>query len=116
MNSARQGEVWLIDLEPTQGREQAGRRPGVVISVDQLGTGPSGLAIVVPLTRTDHRQRLHVPVDPATGAVRERSYAMPEMVRSISRERLIDRWGTLDDATLIEINRRVRLLLRDPLD
>jgi mRNA interferase MazF len=112
---ARQGEVWFIDLEPTRGREQAGRRPGVVVSVDQLGTGPSGLAIVVPLTSTDHSQRLHVPIDPPAGGVRERSYAMPEMVRSISRERLIDHWGTLDDAALSEIARRVRLLVRDPL-
>ena len=39
---------------------------------------------------------------------------MPEMVRSVSRDRLVERWGTLDDATLVEIARRVRLLLRDP--
>lgn len=114
MNEARQGEVWFVDLEPTRGREQAGRRPAVVVSVDQLGVGPSELAIVVPLTSTDHGQRLHVPVDPPGGGVRQRSYAMPEMVRSVSRDRLVERWGALDDATLVEIARRVRLLMRDP--
>lgn len=111
---ARQGEVWFVDLEPTRGREQAGRRPAVVVSVDQLGGGPSELAIVVPLTRTDHGQRLHVAIDPPDGGVRQRSFAMPEMVRSISRDRLVERWGTLADATLAEIARRVRLLVRDP--
>ena len=114
MNAARQGEVWFVDLDPTRGREQAGRRPGVTISVDQLGGGPSELAIVVPLTTTDHRQRLHVAIHPPNGGVRQRSFAMPEMVRSVSRERLVERWGVLDDATLVEIARRVRLLVRDP--
>jgi len=114
VNTARQGEVWFIDLEPTRGREQAGRRPAVAVSVDQLGDGPSELVIVVPLTRTDHGQRLHVPIDPPNGGIRQRSYAMPEMVRSVSRARLVERWGMLDDVTLIEIARRVRLLVRDP--
>lgn len=114
MNAARQGEVWFVDLEPTRGREQAGRRPAAAVSVDQLGGGPGELAIMVPLTSTDHLQRLHVPIDPPNGGVRQRCYAMPEMVRSVSRERLVERWGILDDVTLIEIARRVRLLVRDP--
>lgn len=114
MTEARQGEIWFVDLNPTRGREQVGRRPAVAVSLDQLGRGSSDLAIVVPLTRTDHEQRLHVPIDPPNGGIRERSYAMPEMVRSISRDRLVERWGMLDDATLTEIARRVRLLVRDP--
>jgi mRNA interferase MazF len=114
LSAARQGEVWFVDLDPTQGREQAGRRPAVTVSVDQLGGGPRELAIMVPLTTTDHHQRLHVPIDAPNGGVRERSYAMPEMVRSISRDRLVERWGMVDDATLVEIARRVRLLIRDP--
>jgi len=36
-------------------------------------------------------------------------------VRSISRDRLVERWGAIDDATLVEIARRVRLLIRDPV-
>lgn len=114
MTEARQGEVWFVDLDPTRGREQAGRRPAVTVSVDQLGRGPSELAIVVPLTRTDHAQRMHVRIDPPDGGVRERSFAMPEMVRSVSRDRLVEQWGALDEATLVEIARRVRLLVRDP--
>jgi mRNA-degrading endonuclease toxin of MazEF toxin-antitoxin module len=37
---------------------------------------------------------------------------MPEMVRSISRERLTERWGTISPAKLNEIVHRVRLLIR----
>jgi mRNA interferase MazF len=53
-----------------------------------------------------------VRIDPPEGGLREASYAMPEMVRSVSRERLVERWGTLAPTTLSELSRRVQLLLR----
>lgn len=112
--AARQGEVWFADLEPIRGREQAGRRPVLVISVDQLGTGPSELAIVVPLTRTERPSPLYVPVEPPEGGLRERSHAMPEMVRSLWRGRLVERWGSASADTLETTISRVRLLTRAP--
>ncbi len=104
---AQQGDVWFCDLNPIRGREQAGRRPTVVISISQLGTGGSELAI-----RTARPSPLYLPIDPPEGGVRDRSYAMPEMVRSISRERLIERWGSVSAGTLSEIARRIHLLTR----
>ena len=114
MTEARQGEVWFVELDPTRGREQAGRRLALVVSVDQLGTGPSELAIVVPLTTTVRPNPLYVAVEPPEGGVREASYAMPEMVRAVSRQRLAERWGMVRDATLEQVLQRVRLLVRSP--
>src|SRR4051794_27480008 len=45
------GEVWLADLSPTRGHEQAGRRPVLVISEDVYNLGPADL-VVLPLTST----------------------------------------------------------------
>jgi mRNA interferase MazF len=112
---AHQGEIWAANLDPALGREQAGRWPVAVVSVDQLGTGPSELCIAVPLTSRDRGVRLHLAVEPPEGGLRSASWAMPEQVRAISRDRLAVRWGTLRDATLIELIRRVRLLMRPPL-
>jgi mRNA interferase MazF len=114
MPDARQGEVWFVDLDPTAGREQAGRRPALVISVDQIGTGASDLAIVVPITRTSRPNPLYVPIQPPEGGVRDESFAMPEMVRSISRHRLVERWGTVSRQTLTTVIDRVWLLTRKP--
>ena len=110
--SAGQGEVWYADLEPTRGREQAGRRPVLVISVNQLGEGPSELAIVVPLTTTERPSPVYVAIDPPEGGVREPSHAMPEMVRSLWRGRLIERWARVRPETLDTVVSRVRLLTR----
>ena len=112
MTEAGQGEVWFCELDPTRGHEQAGRRPVAVISVDQLGTGPSGLAIVVPLTTTPQDNPIRPRIDPPEGGLREPSWALPDMVRSVDRSRLVDRWGRLPPATVDQIAARVRLLIR----
>lgn len=111
---ARQREVWFVDLDPIVGREQAGRRPALVVSVDQIGTGPSGLCIVVPLTTTQRPNPLYIEIAPPEGGVRELCWAMPEMVRSISRRRLVERWETVRPATLEAVLGRIRLLARPP--
>ncbi len=112
--SARQGETWLATLDPSVGHEQAGRRPVLIVSVDQLGTGPSQLAITVPITSRSHAQRMHVPLSPTEGGLRVESWIMPEQVRCISRDRLIERWGQVDATTLEEVLHRVHLLTRAP--
>jgi mRNA-degrading endonuclease toxin of MazEF toxin-antitoxin module len=85
-----------------------------VISVDQLGTGPSELALVVPLTRTGRPSPLYVPIEPLEGGPTERSHAMPEMVRSLWRGRLVERWGRGSADTLESVIARVRVLMRPP--
>jgi mRNA interferase MazF len=112
--AARQGDVWDVDLEPVQGHEQAGTaRPCVVISVDSLGTGPTGLAIVVPVT-TKSKARIEVEIQPPEGGLDEVSYAMPYQVRTLSRARLVRKRGAVRDDTVLEIIRRVRVLIREP--
>jgi mRNA interferase MazF len=113
--AARQGEVWFASLDPVQGREQAGRRPVLVVSVDQFGTGPSQLAIVAPLTTRDHHQRIRVHLEPPEGGVRTASWIMPEQVRTIARQRLVERWGQVRPSTLEQVIRRIHLLTRAPV-
>ena len=55
--SVRRGEVYFVDLNPASGREQAGRRPVLVVSNDSLNARPLVVA-VVPGT-SGH----HVPAD-----------------------------------------------------
>ena len=43
------GDLIWTDVDPTQGREQAGRRPALVVS-PALFTANTGLAVVCPIT------------------------------------------------------------------
>lgn len=44
------GEVWLADLGTGRGREQTGRRPVLVLSVDGFNAGPADLVLTLPIT------------------------------------------------------------------
>lgn len=80
----RRGGLYMVDPGPTIGREQAGRRPYLVLSVDQMNKAPIGLAIAVPLTTTEWGSRFHVRIEPSESGLPRVSYAMPEMARSLS--------------------------------
>lgn len=43
------GDLIWTDFDPTKGREQAGRRPALVVSAN-LFTENTGLAVVCPIT------------------------------------------------------------------
>lgn len=45
----RRGDIFMVDLDPTQGREQRGHRPVVVVSPDDFNRA-TGLPVVVPVT------------------------------------------------------------------
>jgi len=43
----QRGEIYLVDLNPVEGREQAGRRPVLVLSTDIINRLPLVVAVVV---------------------------------------------------------------------
>ncbi len=106
------GEIWLADLNPTRGHEQAGRRPVLVISADAYNRGPSGLVFVLPLTRTDRRIPIHVEVRPPEGGLRDTSYILTDALRSISRERMGETaWGRVSPETMLKVEDILRVLM-----
>jgi mRNA interferase MazF len=105
------GDIWLADLGPTQGREQAGRRPVLIVSVGAFNQSKAGLAVVIPLTSTLRGIRWHVSVVPPDGGLKNTSYLMCEAIRSISQERLLKRWGAVSLPMLEEVEDRLRILL-----
>ena len=106
------GDVWLVNLDPARGHEQAGLRPTIVVSTNLFNRGPAGLVIVLPMTTTQRRMPWHVRLDPPEGGVRRPSFIKCEDVRSLSLERLIERWGAVSSDTLAAIEDRLRILLQ----
>ena len=105
------GEIWQADLDPAVGHEQAGTRPVIVVSADLFNANASRLVIVVPVTRRDRGSPFNVLIDPHEQGLRHSSFALCEMVRSISRDRLHFRIGTVDQRTMDEVGDRLKVLL-----
>lgn len=109
---ASRGEIWLVDLNPTRGHEQAGVRPGLVVSTDTFNHGPADLLVVLPLTTRARGIPLHVPVNPPEGGLRERSFIKCEDIRSVARERIAQRLGMISALTMSRVEDRLRILLQ----
>ena len=105
------GEIWLADLNPVRGHDQAGKRPCLVVSVDLFNQSSAGLVIVLPVTTKSKGIRSHVCIDPPEAGIKETSYIKCEDVRSISTERLTSRWGAVSSHTLTEVEDRLRILM-----
>jgi mRNA interferase MazF len=104
------GDVVWVQPEIAVGREQAGRRPALVVASTGYLDGVDSLALVVPVTSVDRGWPNHVEIVGAELA--SRSWAMSEQIRTISRQRVVGRAGRADPATLAG----VRLWLADFLD
>jgi mRNA interferase MazF len=110
-NKPSRGEVWHADLEPVEGHEQGMSRPCLVISDDMYNHGPSEMVALVPITRTGKAIPLHVPIDPPEGGVKSRSFIMCDQPRTVSLKRVGNKWGEVTDATLRQVEDRLRIFL-----
>ena len=52
----RQGEIWHIDLNPTAGREQQGKRYVLIISGDKFNRA-TGMPVICPITTVGNASR-----------------------------------------------------------
>ncbi len=102
------GEVVWVAPDPTVGREQAGRRPAVVVCGADYLAAVDTLAIVVPVTSVDLGWPNHIPI--LGVPLPQPSWAMTEQVRTISRTRVTGALGP--DETLSDI----RMWIRDFLE
>jgi mRNA interferase MazF len=105
------GEVWLTALGQTRGREQAGTRPALIVSVGGFNQSGAELVVVVPITSRLKRIRSHVDILPPEGGLSVPSQIKCEDVRSISDQRLIRLMGTVSPATMSAVEQRLRDIL-----
>ena len=95
--AAARGDIWLADLNPVRGHEQAGCRPVLVV--------------IIPITSTLRNIPFHVVVQPPEGGLTNASALLCEAVRSISKDRLITRWGSVLPTTMAAVEDRLRVLM-----
>jgi mRNA interferase MazF len=111
MSSPERGEMWYADLDPVRGHEQAGRRPVLVVSITAFNSGPAGLIVAVPLTKSDRGIPMHVRVDPPEAGLSYPSFVKCEDIRSIDQRRLSRRIGAVSSDTMRAVEFNLMTLL-----
>lgn len=100
--------VWA-EFDQSRGREQAGRRPALVIASDLYLAQADTLAIVVPCTTRNRGWPNHIMLHGPTLKLDRPTFAMTEQPRTVTRQRIIAAAGRVDTATM----RQIDLWLRD---
>jgi mRNA interferase MazF len=108
----RPGDLWLADLNPVIGSEQAGRRPVIIVSGPLHLTLPHGVVFVVPVTSRDRGLRHQIPItSQSSGLSKLPSFARPEDTRAVAYQRLGHRLGAVTPSELAAIRRILRAFL-----
>jgi len=91
------GEIWLANLDPTKGSEQAGTRLIIIFQEDTLSKFTSTI-ITIPLTTNLRRASLPtcMMISSGQGGLNQDSVALCHQLRVLDKTRLIKKLGQLD--------------------
>lgn len=103
----KQGEIWYANLNPSKGSEQAGFRPVVIVSGNLLNQFLP-VVIVIPLTTRIKRYKGNPVLQPAqSNGLKEVSEMLVFHIRSVSKDRLVEKIGSIETE---ELQRSIRTL------
>jgi mRNA interferase MazF len=99
--TVRRGEIWLADLNPTRGSEQAGTRP-VLIFQNNIISKYTTTILAIPLTTNLRRASLPscLQISKGEGGLTSDSVALWHQLRVLDKTRLLKRLGAVREQTV----------------
>ena len=87
-------DVFLIDLDPTQGHEVQKTRPCLIISPNEMNQH-IGTAIIAPMTTKGRNYPTRIPVT----FQKKEGQIILDQIRTVDKSRLIKKLGKIDAST-----------------
>lgn len=113
MKNPKYFELWYIDWNPGRGSEQIGIRPALIIqndSANQNDNYPN--TIVLAVSTKGKKVSFHLEVKPSEkNCLKETSYIKCEQIMTISKDRLFNKIGTLEDIYRTDIENAMKKVL-----
>jgi len=102
MARIERGDLFWADLEPARGREQAGRRPVLILS-HEIFNERSGTVIALAVTSRFQRAGFPLTYSLPDGLLAQPSWVKISQIRTLSTERLGKKLGRLPKEDLDRI-------------
>lgn len=109
----KRGDVFDARLNPTEGSEQAGVRPVIVVSRDAVNQY-STVIVVVPVTSAENVRRSYpnnLLIPGGSGGLTTDSVALGGQVRAIAKTRLLRQRGSLPPDIMTQVDRILKITL-----
>ena len=104
--TVKRGDIYYADLSPVVGSEQGGVRPVLIVQND-VGNKFSPTVIAAAITSQRDKTNLptHIRVDADGCGLSKDSIVLLEQVRTIDKQRLKEKMGSLDSGSMNRIDR-----------
>ncbi len=104
--TVKRGDIYYADLSPVVGSEQGGVRPVLIIQND-IGNRYSPTVIAAAITSQQDKAKLptHIKVTADDCGLARDSVVLLEQVRTIDKQRLKERMGSLDNGSMDRVDR-----------
>lgn len=105
----RRGEIYMADLTVSEGCEQSGVRPVLVIQNDK-GNIHAPTVIIAPISSRIHKANF--PTHVSLSCLRSPSFVELEQIRTIDKRRLMGKQiGRIDETTQERVNQAIKVSL-----
>jgi len=108
----KRGEVYIVNFDPTIGSEIKKTRPALILQND-IANRHSPVTIVAALSSQfdEPVYPTEVLVEPPEGGLEKRSVVLLNQVRTIDKQRLVAKLGTLKPETMGRVDRALEVSL-----
>ena len=108
------GEIYFVNLNPTKGREQAGTRPALILSINEINALPLVVTVIVG-TKGENIRRdysTNVRVSPDESGLPLETVFLCFQIRSIDSSRIPEQAaGKLSEEAMTKVETAVRYCL-----
>ena len=113
MKNPKRFEIWLVNWNPGRGSEQEGLRPSLVIQTDAGNINPNyPNTIVLAISTKGRGVPFHIKIKPSiTNGLKGVSFVKCEQSLTISKERLVEKIGSLEPQYIEKVETAVKLVL-----
>ena len=108
-----QGEIWMVNFEPSVGNEIQKFRPAIVVNDDRIGR--FGIKIVVPITQwkehyIDYPWIIKIIPDAINGLAKDSSIECFQ-IKSFAVDRFDKKIGEIDKLLLLQVHQTIAKIL-----
>lgn len=96
------GEIRWAELNPVRGKEQAGRRPVLILSHDVFNER-SGTVVAMALTSQPQRAGFPLTLELQSKGLPKQSWVKVSQIRTLAMERIGPRLGTVSPEELAQV-------------
>lgn len=110
--SYKRGDVIFVRFpEDALGSEQKGTRPAVILQNDRGNERSTTLVVAAICTQRKKLYPMHYILQDDEGGVKKGNVVLCEQVKTIDKQRILRKLGSLSTATMAAINEKLRIEL-----